>query len=121
VWDLAGGRAPLSPFWLAARELDPNVEDESGLAGGREGHLRALFEQADLRDVKEAELPASLSYETFDEWWEPYTLGVGPAGGYTKKLDPERLTALRERARQLLATAPFRLNAVAWATRGVVP
>ena len=35
VWDLAGGRAPLSPFWRAARELDPGVADESGLAGAR--------------------------------------------------------------------------------------
>ncbi len=48
VWDLAGGRAPLSPFWRAARELDPGVEDESGLAGARAGHLRELFEEAGL-------------------------------------------------------------------------
>src|SRR4029077_6161106 len=28
VWDLAGGRAPISPFWRAARELDPKVDGE---------------------------------------------------------------------------------------------
>ena len=43
VWDHAGGRGPLSLFWQAARELDPDVEDESQLAGAREGHLGRLF------------------------------------------------------------------------------
>ncbi|MGO9975123.1 MAG: class I SAM-dependent methyltransferase [Solirubrobacteraceae bacterium] len=33
VWDHAGGRGPLGLFWAAARELDPDVEDESQLAG----------------------------------------------------------------------------------------
>ncbi len=29
VWDLAGGRAPISPFWQAVRELKVDAEDES--------------------------------------------------------------------------------------------
>src|SRR6266511_2696536 len=33
VWDHAGGQGPLSLFWQAARELDPEVDDESMLAG----------------------------------------------------------------------------------------
>ena len=39
VWDHAGGRGPLSAFWRAVRELDPGADDESNLAGVREGHL----------------------------------------------------------------------------------
>ena len=50
VWDYAGGRGPLGPFWLAARELDAGVEDESRLAGTRAGQLAELFEAAGLRD-----------------------------------------------------------------------
>src|SRR5271154_6254680 len=42
VWDHAGGQGPLSLFWEAARELDPDVEDESMLAGAREGELPRL-------------------------------------------------------------------------------
>ena len=41
VWDLAGGGAPLTPFWRAARDLDPGVDDESGMPGAREGELAA--------------------------------------------------------------------------------
>ena len=49
VWDHAGGRGPLSAFWRAVRELDPGADDESGLAGVREGHLAQLFAQAGAR------------------------------------------------------------------------
>ena len=45
VWDHAGGRGPLGTFWEAARELDPAVNDESGLAGAREGHLEELLDR----------------------------------------------------------------------------
>src|SRR5919206_2612926 len=48
VWDHAGGRGPLSLFWGAARQLDPDVEDESALAGAREGHLAELVRAAGL-------------------------------------------------------------------------
>jgi SAM-dependent methyltransferase len=118
VWDLAGGRAPLSPFWRAARELDASAQDESGFAGARAGHLRELFEQAGLEDVEETEISAALDYTSFDQWWEPYTLGVGPAGAYAKSLSNERRSALRERCRELLPEAPFTLTTFAWAARG---
>src|SRR5437762_351037 len=46
VWDHAGEQTPLAPFWRAARELFPDVEGETGLAGSHEGHLSDLFVQA---------------------------------------------------------------------------
>ena len=53
VWDHAGGQGPLSPFWRAVAELDPDAPDESDLPGAREGHLAALFESAGLEDVED--------------------------------------------------------------------
>jgi ubiquinone/menaquinone biosynthesis C-methylase UbiE len=120
VWDLAGGRAPISPFWQAARELDPDVTDESERAGAREGRLAELFAAARLRVVDEAELSATVEYETFEEWWHPYTLGVGPAGAHVRSLDDQQLAELRERCRQVLPEPPFALAAYAWAARGSV-
>jgi hypothetical protein len=35
-------------LWDAARALDPDVVDESHLAGVREGHVAELFEAAGL-------------------------------------------------------------------------
>ena len=119
VWDHAGGNGPLGLFWQAARELDPAVHDESRLAGAREGHLAELFATAGLRDIRSAILVADRGHETFDEWWEPFTQGVGPAGVYVAKLDPERQAGLRERCRALLPEAPFVVIARAWAARGI--
>jgi len=118
VWDLAGGRAPLSVFWRAAHDLDRGAQDESGLPGARARHLAELFEAAALREVEEAELSTSVDFASFDEWWEPYTLGVGPAGSYARGRDNDALSALRERCRTLLPEAPFTMTSVAWAARG---
>ena len=120
VWDHAGGKGPLSLFWQAAHELDPKVEDESRLAGARSGHLAELFQAAGLHDVEDGVLSVDLAHPSFEDWWEPFTLGVGPAGGYAAGLDAERRARLRERCRELLPAAPFVLTAAAWAARGVV-
>jgi SAM-dependent methyltransferase len=119
VWDHGGGQGPLSLFWQAARELDAEVHDESGLAGAREGHLAELFEAAGLHEIEETTISASLEHPSFEEWWEPFTRGVGPAGSYVASLDAERQARLREKCRSLLPVAPFLLTARAWATRGL--
>jgi len=119
VWDLAGGRAPISPFWQAARELAPDTKDESNLAGARDSHLAELFREAGLRDVEQSELSATVEYETFDEWWQPYTLGVGPAGAHVQSLGAAELAELRDRCRELLPEPPFAFTAYAWAVCGL--
>lgn len=119
VWDHAGGEGPLSLFWQVARELDPDIDDESRLAGAREGHLAELFEAAGLREVEATKLDASLEHPSFADWWEPYTGGVGPAGAYLASLDPQRQVELRDRCQAELPAAPFLVTARAWATRGL--
>ena len=118
VWDHAGGRGPLSVFWRAASQLDPSAIDESQLAGARRGHLGELFDGAGIRQVELSTLSAPLRHASFDEWWEPYTAGVGPAGAYVARLDPGRREELRERSRKLLPEPPFTLESIAWAARG---
>jgi SAM-dependent methyltransferase len=119
VWDHAGGGGPLATFWQAARELDPDVEDESRLAGAREGHLVHLFDAVGLLEIDDTALAVVVEHPTFEEWWEPFTLGVGPAGAYVTSLDRERREWLRERCRRLLPEAPFVVGARAWAARGL--
>jgi ubiquinone/menaquinone biosynthesis C-methylase UbiE len=119
VWDHAGGHGPLSVFWEAAHALGDEVVDESGLAGARAGHLTELLQAAGLRDVEEDAISVRVEHPTFEEWWEPFTLGVGPAGAYAKGLDPERQAELRERCRALHPESPFTVTARAWAARGI--
>jgi SAM-dependent methyltransferase len=120
VWDHGGGRGPLSPYWEAVRELDASAEDESQLAGASEGHLTELFRQAGMDGADEDGLWVAVEHATFDEWWEPYELGVGPAGAYVVGLDPDRRERLLELCRKRLPEAPFVVKARAWAARARV-
>ena len=112
VWDHAGGRGPLSAFWRAARELDPGADDESCLAGVREGQL---FAQAGLNAIQVATLTVRVRQAGFESWWETFTLGVGPAGAYLTSLPADRRDELRERCRQQVPAGPFDVSASAWA------
>jgi SAM-dependent methyltransferase len=118
VWDHAGERTPLSAFWRAVNELEL-VRDESALAGAREGHLAELFRSSGLRHVEDTVLVSRIAYSRFDEWWEPFGFGVGPAGALFQKLDPAQRARVRARCQELLPPAPFELVSFAWAARGL--
>ena len=118
VWDHAGDTGPLAIFWRAAKSLDPEVEDEGELPGTREGQLVRILEAAGARDVSESTLVADLVHPTFDAYWGPFTLGVGPAGAYVKSLDADRAERLRARCLEMTGPGPFRIEARAWAARG---
>jgi SAM-dependent methyltransferase len=121
VWDHSGDRGPLSSFWHAVRELDPAAPDESGLAGVGEGELARLFDQAGLAGAEATTLTVRAGSATFEQWWQPFTLGVGPAGDYVASLSPERRQQLRERYREVLnggpggPGGPVEVSATAWA------
>ena len=59
VWDYYGQTSPLSAFWTALEEFDSAAENESHLAGAREGHLGELFREASLANVQESSLSVS--------------------------------------------------------------
>ncbi len=118
VWDHAGGAGPLATFWQAVHDLDPGARDEAGLPGAREGHLAELCEAAGLRHIEPGLLTVQVRYLTFADWWEPFTLGVGPAGAYVRQLGQAERETLRKRCAQLLPRAPFRLSASAWSATG---
>ena len=120
VWDHAGGGGPLSTFWRAVRDMDADAHDESDLAGAREGHLAELCDAAGLANIESASLTVRVRFATFADWWEPFTLGVGPAGAYVAQLDESRRELLRTQCEQRLPSAPFEVAASAWCVRASV-
>ena len=119
VWDHAGGQGPLGVFWEAARVLDADVDDESSRAGARRGHLGELFDAAGLREIEQGAVSVEVEHPSFEEWWEPFTLGVGPAGAFVTGLSAQRRDQLRDLCRERLPDAPFVVSAQAWAARGL--
>jgi SAM-dependent methyltransferase len=117
VWDHGSGRGPLATFWRAVQDIDPDARGEADLAGAREGHLAALCEAAGLRHIEAGLLSVEVWFPTFADWWDPFTLGVGPAGAYVARLDGAQRGVLRTRCAELLPPAPFPLVASAWSVR----
>ncbi len=113
VWDHARGNGPVTVFWTAVHTFDSDEEHEATMPGIREGHLAELFTQAGLTP-EETTLSVEAHFESFDDWWVPYTMGVGPAGEYVKKLDDAQREQLRDAAARLLPEGPFDLPAQAW-------
>jgi SAM-dependent methyltransferase len=120
VWDHGGGRGPLSTFWAAVRELQPDARGESYGVGVREGHLGDLASEAGLRDVETDELTVRVGYADFEEWWTPYTMGVGPAGDWVAGLGPDEREQVRSACVQRLSAGPFEISATAWTVRARV-
>ena len=87
--------------------------------GAREGHLRELFGRAELRDVHESSLEVTVHHASFDAWWDPFMLGVGPGGAYLTGLAEERQVEVRERCRQALGSGPLVISARAWTARAL--
>ncbi|GAB2858295.1 class I SAM-dependent methyltransferase [Nocardioides pacificus] len=124
VWDHDGGSGPLALFWQAVRDLDPAALGEGDRPGTREGDLVRLFADAGLPAPLGDRLTVEIEVGSFEEWWEPFTLGVGPAGDYVASLAPDRRDALATRMAGLLPAKPFTVRATAWyaeATVGAAP
>jgi SAM-dependent methyltransferase len=118
VWDHAEGHGPLAAFWRAARELDAAAPDESGLPGTASGQLATMARAAGWSDVVETQLSVQVEHPSFDQWWEPFTFGVGPAGAYVTSLTEDDRRALRLRCRSHLSEGPFVITGRAWTVVG---
>jgi ubiquinone/menaquinone biosynthesis C-methylase UbiE len=119
MWDIpGGGMTMLTTFWRAVRELDPAAAGERTRPGVSEGDLAERFRRAGLRDVTDGSLEASASYTGFDDFWEPFTFAVGPAGDYLASQPPDAQERIREACRAALPHGPFTLTARAWYARG---
>ena len=97
VWDFDDGMEMLRCFWDAALEIDPGAPDEARtLRFGRPGEIAELFRSSGMVDVTESTLSVASDYAGFDELWNGFLAGVGPAGAHCLSLDDgdrERLRA----------------------------
>ena len=118
VWDHAGEAGPLAAFWRAVADVDPAAPSEGELPGTRQGHLGELMSAAGLHEVEESALTVTVTFATLEEWWEPFTLGVGPAGDYVARLDGPGRAALLEACGRQLPAPPFEVSATAWYAGG---
>jgi SAM-dependent methyltransferase len=120
VWDYGEGMQMLRTFWDAAVALDPAAapRDERHMPLCARGALTGQWRTHGLRDVDEQPLTIDMAFESFDDYWQPFLGGQGPAGVYVSSLAESARHALESRLRARFDD--LTMCARAWAVRGVV-
>jgi SAM-dependent methyltransferase len=126
VWDYAGKMDLMRFFWDAAIELDAGaakLDEGVRFPLCRSEALETLFTSAGLEDVAVRAIDISTRFANFDDYWQPFLGGQGPAPAYAMSLDEAPRARLRDRIRERLPTAAdgtIALTARAWAARASV-
>jgi SAM-dependent methyltransferase len=127
VWDYAGKMELIRYFFDAATALDPaaaELDEGPRFPLCHPGPLAALFEASGLEAVETRPIEIATHFRDFDDYWQPFLGGQGPAPSYAMSLSEEGRAALREYLRAALPTAAdgsIPLVARAWAVRGTRP
>ena len=127
VWDYAGEMTMLRAYWDAAIEVDPEraapLDEGTRMAFCDPDSLARLWADAGLDDVATDPIVVRASYADFDDLWDPFTTGVGPAGAYCASLSGPERERLKQAYHRRLGTpeGAFELSARAWMARGRVP
>jgi SAM-dependent methyltransferase len=127
VWDYPGrGVEFMRAFWDAATSLDANARDlteDRRFPYCTPDQLTALSKRAGLVSVECAPIEVPTVFESFADYWTPFTLGTGPAPGYCASLDAKSQQRLKDKLQETLprrddGTIP--LKARAWAIKSLV-
>jgi SAM-dependent methyltransferase len=126
VWDYAGRMELMRFFWDAALALDPDaVKLDEGVRFPlcRPEALEQLFAGAGLKNVEVNSIDIPTPFRDFDDYWQPFLGGQGPAPAYAMSLNETARARLRDRLRERLpieADGSISLTARAWAVRATV-
>jgi SAM-dependent methyltransferase len=126
VWDYAGKMEMMRAFWDAAVELNPDaakMDEGVRFPLCRPEALTELFTRAGLRGVEVTAIAIPTLFRDFDDYWQPFLGGQGPAPAYAMSLDETNRARLRERIRERLAlqaNGSISLTARALAVRAAV-
>lgn len=121
VWDHVHDRGAASTFWHAVRDVDPDAIGEGIPLYSVEHRVEEFCAGAGLTDLRSTELTVTLTFATFEAWWGPFELSVGPAGEYLAGLDDARRQAVRQRAEERFGPPPFDVAATARVVVGSAP
>lgn len=127
IWDYGGRMQLLRYFWDAVVELDPSsssLDEGARFPVCRPEALDALLRHAGLVDVMVRPIELATTFASFDDYWQPYLGGQGPAPAYAMSLDEAARARLRDNIRARLPVnrdGSIDLVARAWAARGLTP
>jgi len=92
VWDYSGRMDFLRLFWDAAIEVNPDSKKhDEGIRFPicQEDNLRNIFLEAGLTNIDTTHLDAHTVFKNFEDYWNPFLGGQGPAPTYLASLSED--------------------------------
>src|SRR5581483_11557999 len=127
VWDYAGGMTMIRTVFDAAAELDPNsaqLDEGNRFPIARPDALRACFFGAGFQLIDLQPMEVEMVFKDFDDFWQPFLGGQGPAPSYVVSLAEIKRQELAAQVRSHLTPEPdgsIRMTSRAWGVKGTVP
>jgi ubiquinone/menaquinone biosynthesis C-methylase UbiE len=99
VWDYSDRMDLLRYFWDAVMLMDPNSRElDEGIRFPicNLDNLNNTFEKASLKEVEVTKLDIATRFEDFNDYWNPFLGGQGPAPGYLASLSKQSQEILKK-------------------------
>jgi trans-aconitate methyltransferase len=125
VWDYAEKMELMRYFWDAAVEVDPDaarMDESSRFPICHPEKLTELYRGAGLHKVEVTAIDIATHFADFENYWQPFLGGQGPAPAYVMSLDADARARVRDEVHRRLpvrADGSIALIARAWAVRGI--
>lgn len=107
VWDYSGKMDLMRHFWDVAGKLDPDaakMDEGVRFPLCRPEALEKLFASAGLEEIAVKAIDIPTLFASFDDYWQPFLGGQGPAPAYAMSLDETARARLRDCIRDRLPT-----------------
>jgi ubiquinone/menaquinone biosynthesis C-methylase UbiE len=124
VWDYAGRMEFLRLFWDAASEVDANaikLDEGSRFPICNPDNLKREFGQAGLIDIETSSLDIDTVFTNFEDYWNPFLGGQGPAPGYLASVNKDvqdKIKSVLQKKLEVDSNGSIKLLARAIAVRG---
>ncbi|WP_350348847.1 class I SAM-dependent methyltransferase [Agromyces sp. G08B096] len=108
LWDYGDGMCLIREFFDAAVQLDPAVaelDEGARFRWAKPEPLGRLFGEAFGVDARVGAIEVVARFADFDDYWQPFLGGQGPAPAYVVGLEADHRDALRDLLRRRLPTA----------------
>jgi SAM-dependent methyltransferase len=109
VWDYAGRMDFLRYFWDAAYQIDSKSKKlDEGIRFPicNSNKLIEVFQEAGLVEIESSFLDTDTIFDDFDDYWNPFLGGQGPAPSYLASLSHELQKELKNKLRERLYCEP---------------
>lgn len=125
VWDDFSGLPHIRMIWDIAATLDPAIKRPFFRPLSKPNEMATVWTQLGLVDVEQTSLLIRMEFESFDDYWLPFTKGEGPPGRLLLSLSESAKSRLAEHVREAYLSGqpdgPRSFASTAWACRGTVP